>query len=1222
MSIAETPTDRNERDYTELATAAVQRAEAWQLTANQLRTQDEKAIHKQLRRLLNHPLDKVIMAQMIDQSFRSSDDQRVADQIKAILHDYGVPEFFDTKDKLLMRLFLGVGRHFPHVSVPRVIERMREDSSHSVIPGEPEVLNKFLEQRRREGVRVNINHLGEAVLGEDEAQVRLATYIEDLTHPAIDYISVKISTIFSQIQPLAFEATVEILVQRLGELYRAAAANPISGPKGSSVAKFVNLDMEEYRDLAITVAAFTRTLAQPEFKNVGAGIVLQAYLPDSYQVQQELTAWARRRVTDGGAPIKIRIVKGANMEMELVDSALHNWPLAPYDNKLDVDANYKRMVAFGLQPDNIAAAHVGVASHNLFELAFAHQLARANGVADLFSFEMLEGMADHVRRAIQAANREVVIYAPVATKAQFLSAIAYLIRRLDENTGEENFLRYACELAPGTPEWTLLEHEFMASVARMAQAGQSPHRTQNRQQSEGDIVPIAPVADRMVTEADTDWSLAPNREWAQAICRRWQKDPEDDPLAVPIVVDGSEIFENRPQEIISDANQAQGTSPGNAVGVARYALAQPNDLHRAVAVARADPDGWRDQPIAARKAVLDRVARELRRARGDLIGAAAAGSGKIFTESDPEVSEAVDFAVYYPQSVQQFMDATGLTARGKGVGVVVAPWNFPIAIPCGGMTAALAAGNTVIFKPASDAVLPAWILVQCFWRAGISRKTLQFVPCTGRAAGEHLTAHPDVDFVIFTGGTDTGLSIQRARPDIFLAGETGGKNSTIVTAMSDRDQAINNVVQSAFGHGGQKCSATSLLILEKEVYRDTHFKQQLRDAARSLAVGSAWDFTTRLGPLIKPPKGDLHRGLTRLEPGEIWLLEPAPVDDNPHLWRPGIKWGVRADSFTYRTELFGPVLGVMEAADLAHALELANGTGYGLTAGLESLDVREQQYWKAHIEAGNLYINRGTTGAMVLRQPFGGMKKSALGAGIKVGGPNYVTQFMDFEPSTHPVSGPMGRDSHWLRVVQHWAQTLRWRRNIPFHQDLVLTVKAVESYLFWREAEFSRITDYFRLRGQDNQLRYLPAGPVIVRLHADDNLWDVLCRTAAGQIAGCPTSISLPKGLDNGVTRFLGSPEGRRCLRATPLRGESDDHIILQLEQGKRLRYGAPERVPREIYAAAAAKGSYIARQPVSLEGRLEMLQYVREQSICDTYHRYGNLGVRALVNGPRYQSS
>ena len=436
------------KEVDQIAGKAVQLAADWQNRANEMLTHEEKIIQEQMLRLLTHPLDKVILTKLIDQSFRSHNPARIADQVNSILRQFGVPDFFTKVDRLLVQMFLGLGRRFPSLTVPKMIDKMRQNSSRAVIAGEPDSMHEHLERRRKQGVRMNINHLGEALLGEAEARRRLAIYTADLKNPAIEYISVKISTIYSQINTLAWEHTTDILVERFAQLYRTAAAHFYTRIDGTQVPKFVNLDMEEYRDLHITVAAFQRTLDQPEFKNHSAGIVLQAYLPDSFDIQKQLTEWAQKRVADGGSPIKLRIVKGANMEMEQVESAINNWPLAPYDNKLEVDANYKRMVAYGMNPQRIRAVNLGIASHNLFELAFAHELGHHNRVTDYFYFEMLEGMADHVRRALAEKAGDVLLYAPVATKEEFINAIAYLVRRLDENTGTGKFFTLCAQTLP------------------------------------------------------------------------------------------------------------------------------------------------------------------------------------------------------------------------------------------------------------------------------------------------------------------------------------------------------------------------------------------------------------------------------------------------------------------------------------------------------------------------------------------------------------------------------------------------------------------------------------------------------------------------------------------------------------------------------------------------------------------------------------------------------
>jgi len=1129
-------------DIDKIGLEAAELAKVWQEKANQMLTPSEKKVQKKMASLLTHLTDKILLTKMFDQSFRSHNYARVADQLNEILIEQGIPHFLNSFEQGLFHLFMKVGRHMPAISVPKVIGRIREDSKRTILPGEKAPFMAHLAKRKSEGVRMNINHLGEAVLGESEAANRLSTYIHDLCIPEIEQISIKISTIFSQIQPLAFDNTIDELEIRLIKVYRTARDNNFTRPDGSTKPKFVNLDMEEYRDLDITAAAFMKTLQREEFKFLPAGIVLQAYVPDSYTMMKTITAWAKKRVADGGAAINIRIVKGANMEMELVESSLTNWPLAPYDNKNEVDANYKRMVLFGLQPDNIKAVSLGIASHNLFEQAFACTAAKHAGASQHITYELLEGMGDHVRRAIQETSSNVLLYAPVAEKDQFINAIAYLIRRLDENTSEENFLRYACELSTGSEKWDFLHNQYMAAVKNIENARIKPSRTQDRSTESFPEKMGTFHEGAFVNEPDTDWCRPGNRVWAEAVREKWMNIASDAPLRVPFVINGKEIFDG--------CRTRDGFDPNRhfeKIHVYTFAMASVKDAENAIETAVADPDGWRSLSYTERNAILSKVAMELRKGRGDLIGAAAINTGKVFNEADVEISEAVDFAEYYPFSAQAIDNFENLDVKPEGVGLVISPWNFPIAIPCGGILSMLAAGNTVIFKPASDSVLVGYELCKCIWNAGVSKKTLQFVPCSGASVGPVLTAHSAVNSVILTGSTKTGMEILKARPDVQLAAETGGKNSTIVTAMSDRDQAIANIVQSAFSNCGQKCSATSILVLEKELYEDDLFRTQLVDAARSLNVGSAWDFKNKLATLIKPPDGDLLRGLTELEAGESWVLKPECVDGNPYIWSPGIKWGVTRGSYTHMTEFFGPVLGVICADNLQEAIDIVNQPGYGLTSGIESLDKREQNYWKARVLAGNLYINRGTTGAIVLRQPFGGMRKSAIGAGIKAGGPNYVTQFMNIADSSLPPKKGELKDHRLHRVVQEWESKVLWG-SLPKHaQDLKKAARATLSYLYSYESEFGIEKDYFHLRGQDNIVRYLPVGDVLVRLHAEDTLFEALARCTAVLASRCALRLSIPEGLDNDVVKFLKGRECRYLLKGSELVVESDSAVAARI---------------------------------------------------------------------------
>ncbi len=1160
----------------ELIDRAAELAHRLQLRATELQTPAEKRQQAELDRMLQTPSDKATLVQLTDQAFRPKSAARVADQFTHILDVQGVPRFFSPLDRAMLRGFQTFGGWLPGVSVPMVKEHMQHETANVILPAEPEVLAEHLRQRTAQGVRMNVNFLGEAILSEAEAERRLTLYLEALQHPETEVFSVKISTLYSQMSPLAREHTIAILSDRLERLYRSAARATFTSREGVQVPKFIYLDMEEYRDLSLTCEVFMRTLERRGLEKISAGIVLQAYIPDSYLWQQRLLAWARERVAQGGAGITMRIVKGANMEMERFEAAVKGWPQAPFETKTDTDANFKRMLHEGFRAENLAAVKLGIASHNLFDVAYA--LTLEGNAMERVQFEMLEGMANHQRRALFEAAPHLLLYAPVCHKEHFLSAIGYLIRRLDENTGPENFLRHTFRLVPGSEQWRQLEKGFRAAFARLETLSAAPRRTQDRR----DLKPAASrphtTVGGFINEPDTDWSLPHHAEWAQGIVTAWDQRF----VEVPLVIEGIEITTERSTRECLDPSR-----PGVVVG--HYLQASRQDIVQAVECAARDEDGWRALSAPQRQGVFLQVAKECRLARADLMGAALANTGKTLAESDPEVSEAVDFIEFYADAARTFFELPNVTASGKGVVVVVSPWNFPIAIPCGGIAAALAAGNTVILKPASDAVLPAWELCQCFWRGGVSKKALQFVPCSGGTEGAQLVQHPLVSAVILTGGTETALAMLRAKPALPLSAETGGKNATIVTAMADRDLAIKNVLHSAFSHAGQKCSATSLLLLEAEVYDDAEFKRTLVEAAQSLTVGSAWDLPTKIGPLIRPPSGDLENALLTLEVGESWALMPCKLKGNDCLWSPGIKWGVQPGSYTHMTEFFGPVLGVMRFEKLHEAIALVNQTGFGLTSGLESLDDREQAEWKAGIRAGNLYINRSTTGAIVLRQPFGGMGKSAFGPGLKAGGPNYVAQFMKFVETAPAADPPMGQES---------SQRL---------------AHATLSYEHAWKAEFAVEHDHFRLLGQDNHRRYLPLRDIRIRVAAEDSSFDVLARIAAAHMAGCRITVSCSPGLDH--RSFERACEVSHGWAGPVEFMEESDELLAQAITGRqcdRVRYAAADRVPELVRRAAAEACVFIADAPVLAEGRVELLWYVQEQSVSFDYHRYGNLGMRS----------
>ena len=669
--------------------------------ARRIQSNKERRIQKQLARMMNDEVGKVFTTSLTDQCFRSQKTSRVGDQLVHVINTYGIPKFLTWDRQLGLGMIKIFGRILPQVLVPLTKHMLRSETSQVILPGESDKLAKHMQQRRKENVRINLNHLGEAILGEKEAKHRLHVYLDDLAKPNVEYISIKISTIYSQINLLAWENTLEMLIPRLKMLYRAAKENLYTRSDGTKTPKFVNLDMEEYRDLHYTVDLFRRVLDDPEFYHHSAGIVLQSYLPDSHLIQQELTVWAMKRVANGGAPITIRIVKGANLAMEQVEASLRGWPQAPYTNKADVDANYKRMLIYGSVPQHAKAANLGIASHNLFDIAYGLLLRSENNIEPYVCFEMLEGMADHMRRVVQELSGGMLLYCPAATKEEFQNAVAYLVRRLDENTAPENFLRHAFELIPGTKEWQKQSTLFSDACHMASTIGYTPRRFQNRFLTPSKVETCCAFEN----EPDTDWALAQNRKWAEAIIKEWATKTFP---PIPLQIGG---------ELIHSKNQATSTDPSiPGKTLYTYSLADISQVDRALDVAVEAQKGWEQTPITERAQVLANAAHEMRLNRNNLIGVMVANGGKTVYEADVEISEAIDFADYYARNLVELSSLEDVSFKAKGVVLVTPPWNFPCSIPSGGITAALAAGNSVIFKPAPEAVLTGWELVQLLWK--------------------------------------------------------------------------------------------------------------------------------------------------------------------------------------------------------------------------------------------------------------------------------------------------------------------------------------------------------------------------------------------------------------------------------------------------------------------------------------------------------------------------
>ena len=1116
----------------ELAEASVELVQDW--VSKSLRHRVNKP-SRRLAGLLQDPTGLEFAVGFIDGVIRPEDLKVAASnlfQLRTI-----TPRFLPLHLRTLIAIGANLSLLFPWPVIPIARKALRELVSHLVLDARRAKLKKARKKLKLQGTTLNINLLGEAVLGNSEADRRLSAVREILLRDETEYISVKVSAIIAPHSPWAFDQTVQEVIERLTPLYQIANT--------STKKKFINLDMEEYRDLDLTIAVFKGILQRPEFRNLTAGIVLQAYLPDALRAMIDLQQWAELRVLDGGAPIKVRVVKGANLPMERVDAELHNWPLATVESKLSADTNYKRVINYALTEKRIRNVKIGVAGHNLFDLAWAWLLASQRGVTDGLDFEMLLGMAPNQAKVISETVGKLVLYTPIVYPNEFDVAIAYLIRRLEEGATKDNFLSSAFQLDK-RESFELERERFLASVSELDTDLPIPNRIQNRNLDEPEFSP-----GEFQNTQDTDPSIAENRDWAKRIFRR---------LASTSI--GFDLVQ---------ANTVQDEST----------------LLQVIENARHSQIIWGQLPPAERSKYLTEIARVLEKNREYLIEVAISEAGKTFDQIDTEVSEAVDFANYYAYQAMRLEALPGAIAVPRGVTLVTPPWNFPVAIPAGGILAALATGSSVIFKPAGQAARCGAVLAALMLEV-LPEGVLTPLQLGDRELGRKLVSHPNIAQVILTGGYETAKLFKSFRPDLRILAETSGKNSIIVTPHADLDLAAKDVAYSAFGHAGQKCSASSIVILVGSVAKSKRFRNQLSDAIRSLKVDFPTNPQAQMGPVIESPEGKLLHGLTKLDRGEKWFIEPKQLSDDATLWSPGVRERVRPGSTSHLVEYFGPVLAVMTAPNLEAAIALQNSVDYGLTAGLHSLSASEINFWLANVQAGNAYVNRSITGAIVRRQAFGGWKKSAVGPTTKAGGPNYLFSLTDWKRSSNSAREAVSSKALNQMLVMATASTLSDR-------ELESLLRAAQSDSAAVKHYYSAKQDESKLVSEINILRYFPSD-CTVRIQPQTSEYD-LWRVAGSLLAIGFGEISA----DTLPTRLA------QLLRESGIkvRIESESTWVASVrERPRRLRVlGNFDPVALDLTSADIAVYS---NEPTE-SGIIDLLPFFKEQAVSITAHRFGN---------------
>jgi RHH-type proline utilization regulon transcriptional repressor/proline dehydrogenase/delta 1-pyrroline-5-carboxylate dehydrogenase len=848
---------------------------------------------------------------------------------------------------------------------------------------------------RKQNLGFTIDLLGEAILSESEAgqyQHEYLHFLEGLTSCAASWptnelidrgpfgvappvnVSVKLSSLYSQFDPIDPLGTRRAVRERLRPILRLARSR----------AAFVNIDMEQFAFKDLTIQIFQEVLEEEEFREwPDVGIAIQGYLKSCGDDLASLADWSKRR----GTPVWVRLVKGAYWDYETVVAEQQGWPSPVWEHKPQTDANFERQTRFLVEHHDLLRP--AIASHNVRSLAHALALEEHFQLpARAVELQLLYGMADEIKSALVQMNRRVRVYTPFG---QLLPGMAYLVRRLLENTSNQSFLRAG--FLEHLPAKDLLMNPLETMRASRVQTGSRARKEE---------VTIPPFRN----ESLTDFSIRANRDAMQAALEQvsagLRAADSHAPVDCPLVIGGKKVTTTSTLDSINPSHSRQL--------VARCASATVDDARQAIESANRAFPAWRDTSIEKRAELLMRAAKVLRRRRFELSAWEVYECGKPWREADADVAEATDFCEYYAREMLRLASPQRRNVPGeeneyfyqpRGVAVVIAPWNFPMAILCGMTTAALVTGNPAIMKPAEQSSVVAAKLMEVFAEAGFPAGVVQYLPGIGEEVGPILVGHPDVSLIAFTGSRAVGLAINKLASETpqdqdhvkKVIAEMGGKNASIIDDDADLDEAVHSVASGAFGYAGQKCSACSRAIVLESVYET--FLQRLIEVTRSLRIGPAEAPGTFIGPVIDSDAKARILRMIKAGKNEARLAyagELGGLADEGFYVAPHIFGDVPPQSSIAQEEIFGPVLSVIRARDLTEAISIANGTRYALTGGLHSRSPTNIERVRREFRVGNLYINRKITGALVDRQPFGGFKLS--GTGPKAGGPDYLLHFM------------------------------------------------------------------------------------------------------------------------------------------------------------------------------------------------------------------------------------
>jgi RHH-type proline utilization regulon transcriptional repressor/proline dehydrogenase/delta 1-pyrroline-5-carboxylate dehydrogenase len=769
-------------------------------------------------------------------------------------------------------------------------------------------------------------------------------------------LSLKISALSPHLDPIDPEGSYESVASRLRPIVDLAMRLPAS----------LIFDMEQAETKDLLIGMFTRLFSEPAYRTFAhAGLAMQAYHRASASDIDALIAWVRTR----GTPITIRLVKGAYWDSDTIQYRQRGWPVPLFEQKAETDANYEALVQTLFAESSVIRPAFG--THNLRTLAYIEAVAEQLALPPVtWEYQMIFGMAEPFQQAVQQRGRRLRLYTPVG---ELLPGMAYLVRRLLENTSNESFLRK--EYVESQPLSALLAPSTIQSPVAPGSLAVEPAAFRNE-----------PLRDFSQVEARAAFQRAID-DLRNQLGRQWPSS------AGGLALTGAIMASHNP------------SCPDQVIGLVQGAAVP--EVERVVSLTHEAWQGWRKMSASRRAEILRAAAGLMRQRRESIAAWEIFECGKPWREADADVVEAIDFLQFYaaewlrlaaPKRLGHEPGELNHRLFGpRGVTAVIAPWNFPFAIPTGMVAAALVTGNPVIFKPSERSSLVGHLLVEILIEAGVPKEILCCLP-GGPEIGQALVRHPDVVTIAFTGSKNVGLGILKETAVLApgqrmvkrVIAEMGGKNAIIIDETADLDDAIGGVVASCTGYAGQKCSACSRAIVHTSIYE--LFLERLKDAMMSLRVSNPEAPGTQVGPVIDARAQAKILEYIKIGSQEARVVVEGSVGHPGWYVGPTVFADVKPTDRIAQEEIFGPVLAVIKATTFEEALAIANATDYALTGGVYSRSPANLESARAHFDVGNLYLNRPITGALVYRQPFGGHRLSGVGA--KAGGEDYLMQFV------------------------------------------------------------------------------------------------------------------------------------------------------------------------------------------------------------------------------------